>query len=81
MKYPEMYDDLAALAGPDTIHDMLRNIRRTKYMHDAKMRKVLHRVGFSDEFIDGNDVVYIAVKVLQLLKQCIDGHHGDASRC
>jgi hypothetical protein len=81
MKYPEMYHDLAALAGPDAVHDMLRNICRTKYMHDTKMRKVLHRIGFSDEFIDGNDVGYIAVKVLQALKECIDAHHGDASKC
>jgi hypothetical protein len=81
IKYPEMYDVLATLAGPDAVHDMLRNICRTKYMHDAKMRKVLHRIGFSDELIDGNDVSYIAVKTLQALKECMDAHHGDASGC
>jgi hypothetical protein len=65
MKHPEIYHDLAALAGPDAIHDLLRNICRTKYMHDAKMRQVLHEIGFSNEFIDGNDIGYIALKVLQ----------------
>jgi hypothetical protein len=75
------YEDLAALFGAENIHDLLRNTCRAKYMHDAKMRKTLHRIGFSDEFIDGNDVGYIALKVLQELKECMDAHHGDASRC
>ena len=37
-----------------------------------KMRQTLHRIGFSDELIDGNDVGYVAVKVLQVLKECVD---------
>jgi hypothetical protein len=81
IKYPEIYNDLAVIAGPEAVHDMLRNICRAKYMRDAKMRKLFHKIGFSDEFIDGNDVGCIAVKALQLLKECIDAHHGDASGC
>jgi hypothetical protein len=61
------YDDLAAVMGPEAIRDMFHNICRAKFIHDKKMRKTLHRIGFSDEFIDGNDVGYIAAKTLQLL--------------
>jgi hypothetical protein len=75
------YKDLAEIFGAENIHDLMRNTCRAKYMHDAKMRKTLHRIGFSDEFIDGNDVSYIALKVLQELKECMDAHHGDASGC
>ena len=74
MKHLEIYHDLAALVGPDAIHDLLRNTCRAKYMHDAKMRQVLHRIGFSDELIDGNDVGYVAIKVLQALKECVDAN-------
>jgi hypothetical protein len=81
VKYPEMYDRLAALTCPDAVHDMLHNICRAKYMRDAKMRKTLHRIGFSDELIDGNDVGYIAVRVLQEFIRCKNAHDGDASGC
>jgi hypothetical protein len=76
-----MYDKLAALTGPETVHDLLHNICRAKYMHDTKMRVTLHQIGFSDEFIDGNDVGYVAIKVILAFKECIDAHHGAASGC
>ena len=61
----QKYGDLVALLGAENIHDLLRNTCRAKYMHDAKMRKALHAIGFSNELIDGNDVGYIALRVLQ----------------
>jgi hypothetical protein len=76
VKRQEIYNILTSIAGPDAVHDMLHNICRAKYMQDTKMRQTLHRIGFSDELIDDNDVGYVAYKVLQALKECVD-----ASQC
>jgi hypothetical protein len=68
------YNDFAEIFGAENIRDLFHNVCRAKYMHDIKMRQTLHRIGFSDELIDGNDVGYVALKVLQALKECVDAN-------
>jgi hypothetical protein len=69
------YDDLAAVMGPEAIHDMFHNICRAKFMHDKKICVRRCTVsGFPTSSLTATTVGYIAVKTLQALKECIDAH-------
>jgi hypothetical protein len=63
------------------VHEMLRNICLAKFMHDPRIRKAMHEVGFSDELIDRSDVGGIAARALQEFIRCKRVHNGDASGC
>jgi hypothetical protein len=62
---PQSYEILTSLFGEENMHDLLGNVCRAKYTHDAKKREALHEIGISNAEIDNNDVGYVAVKVLE----------------